>query len=454
VRDGATADASLPVASARPPTVLTPIACELDAKGWAALPGVEASAPFPTLDEVARGRAAWSVLSIDRARGAVTVHHMPVDAADPTRVSTRALLDPLAEGKGSALRTSHQGEGYATARLVEGTRELEVGWANFIDGAFGRRTTPVPTGVTLRVNGDRGLETGIVSVTTGGIFVQANPASREMTFLDLRGGSTRFELPDWTKLGVVGKPRDDAARVGGRLIAVGVIEGAATVGLLATRGADGAAPAVDAATLAPPAAIGATSVTGWTYNGQAPGFLAVAADSAGEAWMASAWRPFGEDGKLGPPVATPTLFDLPDRPRPCRAEEMKSTPRTESPMTAAGRGALMARGRRHPVVVPGGADVGTPDGELHLLTAGAVLHGTPSSPCLAGWEATAIDGRRAAAVILGDLSRAWVFRVAQVAPGSGRAPGTSVDVEVRAMSCRWDPSAPTPDGVWDETGVR
>src|SRR5690606_38573498 len=111
---------------------------------------------------------------------------------------------------------------------------------------------------------------------------------------------------------------------------------------------------------------------------------------------------------------------------------------------------------RHPVVVPGAGEGGTVDGALHLLTSGVVLHGTPTSPCVAGWEATGIDGRRAAAVILGDLSRAWVFRLAPAGAGTSPRPATAgaVDVEVRAMSCRWDPAAPVPEGVWDEVGVR
>ncbi len=441
---------------ARAPSVRTPLTCELDPRGWSALTGVELTAPFPTLDEIARGRAAWSVLSVDHPRGVPTVHHVLMDGEG--RLLSRALLDAAPKGKASAMRLSHQGEGYAAARKVEGAKELDVGWANFFDGVFGKRQAPIPPGATLRTTGDRGLETGLVSVATGGVFVQPVPGSRDTTFLDARGGTMRAELPDWSSAGVSGRARDDAARVGGRTVFIGVIDAGPTVGLLGLR-PDGGGITVEATTLAPPAAIGATALTSWTYAGPQPGFVVVAADATGDGWSTSVWRAFGEDGTLGPPVVTPTIADLPERPRPCRPEEVRTTPRIESHIVAPGRGQILVRGQRHPVVVPGAGEGTTPDGALHLLTAGAVLHGTPSAPCLAGWEATGIDGRRAGAVILGDLTRAWIFRLAAPVAGSPPRPASPaspgvVDVELRAMTCRWDPAAPVVEGVWDEVGVR
>jgi hypothetical protein len=421
---------------------------------------VEANAPFPTIDEIARGRAAWSVLAVDRARGVATVHHVPGEGEGAWRIAARALLDAAPRDKGSAMRLSHQGEGYAVARVVDGTKEMDVGWVNFFDGTSGKRAVPFGNHGGPRVLPDRTLETGIVSVATGGIFAQPTPGVRDVSFLDPRRGTTRVELPDWGKAGVTGRARDDAARIGGRTVFIGVLDAGVTVGLLGVRG-EGGAVSVQASTLAPPAAIGATGVTSWTYVDRAPGFLVVAADSTGDGWSAAVWRAFGEDGTLGPPVVAPTLPDLPERPRPCRAEEVKTTPRVESHLVAPGRAQVLARGQRHAVIIPGAGEGTTPDGALHLLTAGAVLHGTPSAPCVAGWEATGIDGRRAGAVILGDLSRAWVFRLAPPAPGApSRPPGggasgaPTVDVEVRAMTCRWDPSAVVAEGAWDEVGVR
>lgn len=449
------------LASTRPPAVRTPLVCDLDPKGWSALPSIEGNAPFPTVDEIARGRAAWSVLGVDRARGATTVHH--VAEGGDGRIVARPLLEPTSKkGAVSALRLSHQGEGYAVSRWVEGARELDVAWVNFFEGTFAQRAVPLPAGPAPRTTtegGIRNLDTGLVSVASGGVFVQPSAASRDAVFLDARGASTPTTLPDWSQVGISGRARTDAARIGGRTVFVGVVDAGPTVGLLGVR-PDGKDLAVEATTLAPPT-VGTTvaAAVGWTYVGANPGFVAVAGDPAGDGWSAAVWRAFGADGKLGPPVAGATTPDLPERPRPCRAEEVRSTPRIESHLVAPG-GTVLARGHRHPVIIPGAGDGATPDGALHLLTAGAVLHGTPSSPCVAGWEATGIDGRRAGAVILGDLARAWIFRIAPPLTGAPRPPSAgppspgTVDVEVRAMACRWDPGAAVSEGVWDETGVR
>jgi hypothetical protein len=446
-------------AAPRPPQVRTPLVCELDPRGWSALRSIELGAPFPSLDEIARGGAAWSVLGVDRQRGAATVHH--VAQGGDGHLVARPLLEP-ANGDGVALRTSHQGEGYAVARWVPGGRALDVAWVNFFDGVLGRRSVDLPAGRTPTISAQgsqRALETGLVSVATGGLLVQPSAASRDASFVDARRGTTAVELPDWSAAGVTGRVRTDHARVGGRSVFVGTVEAGATVGLLGVRGDDGAL-AVEAATLAPPVPREgpAAAVTAWTYVGGAPGFVVVAGDATGEPWSTAVWRAFGADGTLGPPVVGPTLLDLPDRPRPCRADEVRTTPRVESHLTVPGTGVPLARGHRHPVIVPGAGEGGAPDGALQLLTAGAILHGTPASPCVAGWEATGIDGRRAAAVILGDTSRAWVFRLAAGTESAPARPAPrdtgAVDVEVRAMSCRWDPAAAVPEGAWDEVGVR
>lgn len=449
------------LAATRPPSVRTPLVCDLDPRGWAALPSIEAAAPFPTVDEIARGRAAWSVLGVDRARGATTVHHV-LEGGDG-RVVARSLLDPTPKKDAvSALRLSHQGEGYAVSRWVEGSRDLDVAWVNFFEGTFAQRSVPLPPGTAPRTTTEgtlRNLDTGLVSVASGGVFVQPTAASRDAVFLDARGASTPTSLPDWSQVGISGRARTDAARIGGRTVFVGVVDAGPTVGLLGVR-PDGKDLDVEATTLAPPTVGTSTgAAVGWTYVGASPGFVVVAGDPTGDGWSTAVWRAFGADGKLGPPVPGATTPDLPERPRPCRADEVKATPRIESHLVAPG-GTVLARGHRHPVIVPGAGEGSTPDGALHLLTAGAVLHGTPSSPCLAGWEVTGIDGRRAGAVILGDLSRAWVFRLAASAPGTPpRSPAArpadgTIDVEVRAMACRWDPAAAVSEGVWDETGVR
>lgn len=440
-----------PTRRPRAPSLRTPLSCDLDAKPWTLLEGVEVTAPFPTVDEVARGRSSWSLLSVDAARGAVTVHAAVSEAGEPQRLTSRPLLEPATSGKSSALRVLHQGEGYAAARVQEGKQTLEVGWVNFFDGVVGKRMLePKKPIATVREGANTSLKLGLLSVSTGGVFVQPGE-SQELAFLDNRGGTSWGTLPDWGALGVPGRTRGDAARVGGRTLHVGVLEAGPTIGLLAVDQGRSAPTTYEAATLGPPRSIGAGSVVSWAYLGPTPGFLLVAADPTGDGWATASYRAF-ENGMLGAPLAVPTSLDLPDRPRPCRAEEIKTTPRVESLISEPSGSTVLVRGQRHPVEIPGAGDASSPDGTLRLLTSGAVLHGTPRDPCLAGWEATAYDGRRGAAVILGDLSRAWAFRIA--ANPNPRGPAGGAAIEVHGMTCRFDPSLPIPPGAWDEVGVR
>jgi hypothetical protein len=433
-----------PVARPRPPSIRTPIVCDLDAKPWTVLEGVEPTALVPTIDEIARGKSSWSLMSVDTTRGSVTVHAALTDAGEPPRITSRPLLEPVPTGKTAAVRALRQGEGYAAARLAEGKKALDVAWVNYFEGAVGKRSVEPKKAVS-----GSSLRVGLMSVSTGGIFIQPGDA-RDLAFLDTRGGTSWSTPPDWNALGIPGRTKNDATRVGGRTVHVGLLEAGPHVGLLAT---DANATSLDATTLAPPRTIGATSVVSWAYLGVAPGFAVVAAEAGGDGWSSGSFRPFAEGGTLGAPVAIPTLVDLPDRPRPCRGDDFKTTPRVESPMLEPGTSNVMVRGQRHLVEVPGAGDASSPDGTLRLLTAGAVLHGTPKDPCLAGWEVAGFDGRRGGAVISGDLTRAWVFRLAATTPRPGGTPVAGT-VEIHGMACRYDPGTPIPSGAWDELGVK
>jgi hypothetical protein len=88
---------------------------------------------------------------------------------------------------------------------------------------------------------------------------------------------------------------------------------------------------------------------------------------------------------------------------------------------------------------------------ITLLTAGAVVHGSPAAPCAAGWEAWSAAHEKMSAVLSGDLARSWIFRVVSAPGKPGEAPSPSV--EYRAMTCRYDPAATIPDAVWNEKGT-
>ena len=82
------------------------------------------------------------------------------------------------------------------------------------------------------------------------------------------------------------------------------------------------------------------------------------------------------------------------------------------------------------------------------------MHGTPSEPCVAAFEAHPADvGARAeneleAAILpLDDLEHAWLFQVR-----TDDASGVS-GVAYRWVSCRFDPAAEVPASVYQAQGT-
>jgi hypothetical protein len=465
----------------------TPIVCELAAgskyRAVERLHGGNGGATIagtPTLDQIGRGRWLWSLLSYDRASGEAKMTGATLpdgDASGEARVTTRVLLAKPARGRATAVHVSPQMEGYALAR-VEVTadakgeprvgapmRNVELVWENLIEGTSGRATLvdagSLETG-DVRADPVRPeYDPGLVSISPRGIYLRPHHREGRSTqtwFFDAAGRSESFAYPTWPDKGLAGdlKVHGDAAFVEGKHLAVGMVQGARDGGgpttiLLARR--DGSSWQVGATSLAPPAVAARLLSTqlDWTYSGKSLGVTTLVADPLrGRAW--AEFHAFRPDGTFAPPVALPTQLDLGGRPRACTAADRASTPRFEAALVAgeSGEGLL---GARHPVLIvqPGGAkgsggDVREP---TLLSTAGVVLHGTPSSPCVAGWEASDKEGR-AGAVISGDLSRAFLFRAVTPAASGQQltARATRPDaVEYRPMTCRFDPSATVPEGM-------
>ena len=197
-------------------------------------------------------------------------------------------------------------------------------------------------------------------------------------------------------------------------------------------------------TVAPPAGRDRLVHTDWTYAGKSIGVTTLVADP-GHAAAWALFQPFRADGTLGPAQPLPTPFDLGDVPRPCSAAERAATARHEAPLSL-GSEALFP-GTRHPVLV---TDAAVPSGvpeAMVLLTSSVVLHGTPAAPCVAGWEARSI-GRAPlplSAIVPADLAHSWLFRVA-----AGPSSPSGAAVELRQMTCRFDPGAKVPEAVWNE----
>jgi hypothetical protein len=156
-------------------------------------------------------------------------------------------------------------------------------------------------------------------------------------------------------------------------------------------------------------------------------------------WASSSLYAFRGDGPLfEEPLRVATQLDLPAMPRACGAADRSATPRVVAPFQP---------GTRHPVLV---ADPFEP--MRVLLTGDAVLHGSPSSPCLAAYEAvlapeTAGTPGERALLFADALDRSWLFRVVE----TGREQPRSL--EYRTMNCRFDPSVEIPPEVKGQNGT-
>ncbi|UQA59197.1 hypothetical protein [Polyangium aurulentum] len=468
----------------------TPLVCELDARArWTRIEHLDPIGLYglPGADQAMRGRAFWSVVSYNRENGAVTATAalLPERGEGEARVSTQRLLGPAPGGARVATDVSHQMEGYAATRvrLPEGPkltgqpmRDVEVAWENYLDGSSGRqRIADAGPFADRDVKPDNGrdlLDTGLVSVTPGAIFVRPHaPESRNaLTFLlDAKGKRETFDYPVWPDKsfdrGIDVRP--DAALVNGRPIAVGTLDddvGVPVTLLLAQRTASGAW-ATTATSIAPGSTEDNERLTriDWTYGAGAVGVVAMTSEPV-RGRASATFQPFRADGTLGPPVALPTPFDLgAAAPRPCKAADRSATPRAEARLFA--RGDAMFPGTRHPVLVQEPPNPKSPGGEpMLLLTAGVVLHGTPDAPCVAAWEAVGAMRVPISAIIAGDPSRAWIFRrVLDVeAPPDPEKPKKGPakppvqrgpSLEYRPMSCKFDPGAKVPETAFAEPGT-
>jgi hypothetical protein len=167
--------------------------------------------------------------------------------------------------------------------------------------------------------------------------------------------------------------------------------------------------------------------TSWTYRSGVVGVIAQVLDPMADRGV-SFFLPFTGNARLGATAPLPTQLDLGDSPQPCSDAQRSGSARVHAPYMA---------GTRHPVVVR------TPSGSHTLLTGRAILHGTPTQPCVAAWHARNL-GRHThrVAVITGDLSRAWLLRST-----------TAGSFDHHPMSCRLAPGATIDPAIWSEPGT-
>ena len=457
--------------------VLTPIRCEVAAGArWTRIAGIDAGAsgPIPTQEVAARGRALWSVVTVDRARAAAsTVAAMlPERGSGPPRVVTKALFAPAAPGARVALtRNPHQIEGYALARVrfevdERGSlrvgapmRDVEIAWENYMDGSAGRRTIPdagafAEGDVIVRRDDDREYDPGLVSVSPRSIFVRPHASSPSTFLLDPDRRADRFEAPVFPDRSLAGelRVRGDAALADGQILGTASVTLASgtLVWMLAHRSAAAGGWSVTATSILPGRA-DLVTWSDWTYAGKRLGVTAVvttrsSSSASGSVPARATFNPFRGDGTFGPPEPIATPADLGPTPRPCGAAERATTPRLDPPLTGA-LDKVLFPGTRHPVLVDfAGAERAS--SRLVLLTGGSVVHGTPSSPCIAAWHAEEVAQGQARAILPGDLTHATLFRPV---PDAARRGGRTI--EYAPMTCRFDPDATVPVAVFKELGT-
>jgi len=465
--------------------VRTPLVCTLDPKTpWKRTDHVWTGPP--TTSAIARGRALWSMLSFDPTNNSVTttVAQWPERGEGPARVTTRTMLGPTPKGADFAFDISRQVEGYVVSRIrvPEGgrtgvpMRNVEVAWENFFDGTSKQTTIP-DAGLIMEadikpVDDLRFFDPAFVSVTSGGVFIRPHAREtndRRLFFLDAKGKRTSPEFPLWKDVVSQLTPNVhfDMAMVEGKPMSIATIErghgeGPIPMTTVMTPAMDGTVskPSIATSLLAPALEDHERLFSqDWTYRGPAEvGVVGLSSEPlAGRA--KALFFPFKADGVFAKPIELPTPFDLPTTPRPCKADERRTTPRLAAYGT--GERDVMFPGTRHPVLVTEVPKDKLPVGDpMVLLTWGAVLHGTKESPCVAAWEAYGVGASTLLAVISGDPSQGFLFRRVEnvsVPPerDSDRPSIRRVNMmfEHRPMSCRFDASARIPEAVWSEQGT-
>ena len=464
--------------------VLSPIVCDLSPSAkWAriedAVVAEHASSALPAVRELMRGRSVWSALSHDRATGAlaVTTATMSEKGDGEARVVRRPLLG--ARGKSTATYVAGQADGYAAVRVpfaadahgrpTAGSplRNLELAWENLTEGVAGRaRVADVGSleqgDVASGAGGLNVLHPALVALRARGVFLRVHAAQTKAgqeLFVDAAGRVDRHGVAPFPASSPLGSldVRADAASVGGELLAVGLVqdEGHAWASILLAKRTPSGGWSTTADALLPQRSGGPLGAfTSWSSTPKTYGVTALVADPV----RAHAWAHyigFRADGSFLAAQPVATLNDLGPKPRPCSAADRATTPRAVMPLKA--NNTLLFQGVRHPVIVnePKPKGSSPPAEPIVLLTSGAVVHGTPASPCLAAFQADGVQRTLVGAVIPGELARAWLFRVTSDAPPAGkRADSTATHtLEYRPMTCRYEAAAAVPEIVWSQEGT-
>jgi hypothetical protein len=432
----------------------TPIACTLQGPPFRPLYG---ASRLPGADQAALGDAAWFAIGEDAATASATLYQ--ARGGQHPRVETVTLLAPVADAVRYAFTVAPpQIEGGAALRYpIPDTRsagvrvrDVEVAWLNLFEKKPMRARIPdggeyFPGDFERSETGRRSVgariaKPDLLSIAERGLYLRlhASPTkaagSRQPTFF-LDGKSVQSLPPITFPSGILQGGNDEMARFGEAHLALYLQgSGPSLVRGVLRKGAW----EFDAVTvgLPNPRAFGLEQTHLTTYLG---GRMAIRVESVDPVALTAEGRLFAlrADGTLvDPPVQSPTLRDLPERPVACTPGVREST------------GRVVARalpGTRHPVIVSDAVDP-----PRAMITGDFVLHGTPESPCAAALEVETVRAgqervaEESGILLFDDLEHAWLLR--RVDSAEVGAP----HIEYRSMSCRFEPGLEIPEELLGE----
>ncbi|HEX3597970.1 MAG TPA: hypothetical protein VHU80_22830, partial [Polyangiaceae bacterium] len=419
-----------------------PLSCALDPGEWRRVAG---ASQLPTAVDAAIGKSAWLARRTNPGAAAVSVLH--VHPGTNGVVEETTLLAPKPHATELAYYSSGQLEGVVALRYAPPSfkhpelRDVEIAWDDTLFGHVGHAVI-ADGGPFQHDDFDEGkggaklAHPALLSIARGGVYARLHGTlaeAQETYFVD---GHTVENVAPAVFASVDRRQwNTDVIHLGHAHAPVWIDQGTA---VRARRGDtrwvfDGAAMG-----LASPDDFGLTQHTGIAYVGERAALQIVTSDVVGREAKGLLY-PFRADGAVfDEPTRIPTQLDLSQTPRACTPAD-GSTPRVVVPYQP---------GTRHPVFV---SDAVEP--MRILLTADAVLHGTPESPCVAAYDATLVSSEFSGAaqgeqaiIMMSALERAWLFRKEQ-------APGTTGELAYRTMSCRVDPDAEVPPEVFRERGT-
>lgn len=403
--------------------VRVPIRCKLDASGWRSLGDLN-DGRIPAADEAFRGVSVWAATIEDPSTGEVVVIDAARDTGGPDQLRRHTLL-PRSRSRGDvAIRTEAQAEGFVAlrARLKGAHRgDLEVAAIDLFTGRSAAQTlvglAPLEDGdVTV---GERShLLSGVAAVVPDGIVVRPSTRRAEVFFVPSAPGAQRaqppFAAPSWPRSTRVAL--DTFARATD-LLGVGLFLDDHVIRAASVARLDGG-ERIDVG-LAPASGPRRVTATHWSYRGAEAG-VTVSLVQRDLERAASYFVPWSAASGVGAAIEAPTQRAL-DPLIPCTDDDVRATPRVVAPFLV---------GTRHPVIVEDFAE--------GLMTSEAILHGSPSRPCLLGYVADVERRGGARAFLPASLGRSWLLRVS---PRASRA------IDVAAIECAFAPEVAAPPWI-------